>query len=303
MKKVLLSLALCLLAVNVGFAQYEFAQQGEIIYTNYGPNGWSYEFGAHDPDLDTLQIDLDNDGIADLFYHGCSSLSLIMHCPTIAMIDLDSKYGYNFSSTFRCFCTYYYNSGELNSLWILYYGSYGDTISNASSWYKWYGFNCGSYEGDIERPNARYVGFRFPHENGGYCYGWLEQSVEWIEYPDNDYWGYYHNTLITLYRWAYCTVPDYPLAIGQTSFDWNAVEDKDITFTNLYPNPTTGQATIIGQDLKSAEVFNTLGQCVATIKGDGEQLTLDISDLPAGIYFVNITDGEGRKCVRKVVKE
>lgn len=51
------------------------------------------------------------------------------------------------------------------------------------------------------------------------------------------------------------------------------------------------------------KVFNTLGQRLATVQGDGEQLTADISSLPAGIYFVNITDNGGRKCVRKVVKE
>ena len=79
--------------------------------------------------------------------------------------------------------------------------------------------------------------------------------------------------------------------------------ESDNTPYTLYPNPTIGQVTITGKDLKTAEVFNTIGQCVATIKGEGEQLTLDISNLPAGVYFVNITDGEGRKCVRKVVKE
>jgi hypothetical protein len=30
---------------------------------------------------------------------------------------------------------------------------------------------------------------------------------------------------------------------------------------------------------------------------------VDISALPAGVYFVNLTDAEGRKCVKKVVKE
>ena len=79
--------------------------------------------------------------------------------------------------------------------------------------------------------------------------------------------------------------------------------ESDNTPYTLYPNPTIGQVTITGKDLKTAEVFNTLGQCVATVKGEGEQLTVDISDLPAGVYFVNITDSEGRKCVRKVVKE
>jgi hypothetical protein len=59
----------------------------------------------------------------------------------------------------------------------------------------------------------------------------------------------------------------------------------------------------MGQDLKTVEVFNTLGQQVSASGGKGERITLDISKLPAGIYFVNITDGEGRKCVKKVVKE
>ena len=299
MKKKLLFLLLAVIAT----ASLR-AQEGEIIYTDYGPEGWSYEFNAKAAAIDTLQIDLDNDGITDLFYHGCSSLALFMHGPAIAMIDLDSKYGYNFSSTFSCFCTYYYNSGELGAPWILYYGSYGDTISDATSWYKWYGFNCGSYEGDIERPNARYIGFRFPHEEGGYCYGWLEQSIEWIEYPlPGDYYGYYHNTVITLHRWAYCTVPDYPLRIGQTSFDWGT-EDNDATaFATVHPNPTNGQVTVSGKNLKQAEVVNLLGQRVATIAGDGDVLHIDMAKLPSGVYFVRIKDGEGRTCVRKVVKE
>ena len=71
----------------------------------------------------------------------------------------------------------------------------------------------------------------------------------------------------------------------------------------LHPNPTNGQFTILGTNLKQAKIINTLGQCVATAKGEGEQLTVDISNLPAGVYFVSITDKEGRKCVKKVVKE
>ena len=74
-------------------------------------------------------------------------------------------------------------------------------------------------------------------------------------------------------------------------------------FCTRHPNPTNGQVTITGKDLKTAEVFNTLGQHVAIAQGEGERMTVDISALPAGVYFVNITDKDGRKCVRKVVKE
>ncbi len=75
------------------------------------------------------------------------------------------------------------------------------------------------------------------------------------------------------------------------------------SFCSIHPNPTIGVFTITGQDLKSAEVFNTLGQKVATARGEGETMQIDLSELPIGVYFVNITNKEGRKCVRKVVKE
>lgn len=74
-------------------------------------------------------------------------------------------------------------------------------------------------------------------------------------------------------------------------------------FATLHPNPTSGLVSITGQDLKSAEAFNALGQHVATATGEGERLTVDLNGLPAGVYFVDVTDKDGRKCVQKVVKE
>ncbi len=71
----------------------------------------------------------------------------------------------------------------------------------------------------------------------------------------------------------------------------------------LHPNPTTGFVSITGENLRQAEVLNMLGQKVLSIQGEVNELRIDLAALPAGIYFVNVTDEEGRKCVRKVVKE
>ena len=71
----------------------------------------------------------------------------------------------------------------------------------------------------------------------------------------------------------------------------------------VFPNPAKDRVVIEGIEAAEVQIFNTIGQCVASATGKGEPFTIDISNLPTGVYFVNVTDGEGRKCVKKVVKE
>ncbi len=82
---------------------------------------------------------------------------------------------------------------------------------------------------------------------------------------------------------------------------------NDITATDfiaLYPNPAHAQLTIItsgsGTDLT---INNPLGQAVYKTKIDGEQVTIDIADLPAGVYFIQLTTEQGQRAVRRFVKE
>ena len=104
-------------------------------------------------------------------------------------------------------------------------------------------------------------------------------------------------------RYAYCTIPDYPLIWGQTDLTGLDENDESSAFAIVHPNPTKAFVSVIGEDLRQAEVINTLGQLVLSIQGIGNEFHIDMTALPVGVYFVNITDEEGRKCVRKVVKE
>ena len=140
------------------------------------------------------------------------------------------------------------------------------------------------------------IGFR-KQIGDAFFYGWMFTYCDYIIDPNNIGRNVYID------KFAFCTIPDYPLHWGQTSLEWDVDENKDEARVTLHPNPTTGLVTVMGKDLKSAEVVNMLGQHVAKAQGEGERLTVDISSLPAGVYFVDITDSEGRKCVRKVVKE
>ena len=142
-------------------------------------------------------------------------------------------------------------------------------------------------------PLSYKIGIRY-RDGEDYYYGW----GEFEETRNGGSEALFHISKI-----CYCAIPNYPLVWGQTSLTEGVEEKDESNFACLYPNPTNGQVTITGQDLKSAEVFNTLGQRVASATGEGEGIMVDLSGLPASVYFVNITDKEGRKCVRKVVKQ
>ena len=142
-------------------------------------------------------------------------------------------------------------------------------------------------------------GTRYLTDNG-FCYAWFEISVE----CDSSSWDNMPTVInLTVHRSAYCTRPDYPLRAGQIDFTWDIPENENFVLASVYPNPTNGLVTIMGKDLKHAEVFNTLGQLVFSVQGKGNELRIDLAALPVGVYFVTTTDEEGRKFVRKVVRE
>ncbi|MBR4390734.1 MAG: thiol protease/hemagglutinin PrtT [Bacteroidales bacterium] len=71
----------------------------------------------------------------------------------------------------------------------------------------------------------------------------------------------------------------------------------------IAPNPTEGTVTIICADMQEVVVYDVVGQLVMKEKAEGEKLTIDLGDLPAGLYFVNVFDQNGGCCVRKLVKQ
>jgi len=138
-------------------------------------------------------------------------------------------------------------------------------------------------------PDFTHFAFRHITENG-YYYGWAHIYVETI-------------ARVCMASMGYCNLVDYPLRWGQTELLTVEENVESTIIANIHPNPTNGLVTITGENLRQAEVLNMLGQQVLSVQGEGNELQIDTSALPVGIYFVNVTDKEGRKCVRKVVKE
>ena len=57
---------------------------------------------------------------------------------------------------------------------------------------------------------------------------------------------------------------------------------------NGYPNPTSGMINITADEPCQVTVFNSTGAIVLTTRLDGQK-TIDLSDLPDGMYFLQST--------------
>lgn len=275
-----------------------FAQQGEIIYTDFEPDLYIDYYPTENNPMPDVFIDVDQDGTDDFVFHAENEWGRMISL-VLTRKDMNAQ---NADWKFRIPYQLYDENDYLPILGDTIF--VGDTIANIEgSWYPSYRFfyNLNHHLDDVPHVASDdhcFISVRKATE-GGYCYGWIN-AIIYIP-PENQVDDYH--IYLTVCDMSYCTIPNYPLVVGQVDFSWVVDNNESTAFATLHPNPTTGQVTIMGHDLKAAVVFNTLGQQVATATGEGETLQVNIATLPAGVYFVNVTDSEGRKCVRKVVKE
>ena len=254
---------------------------GCLIVKEYGLDEWQVLHG-------TTYVDMDDDGEWDFEYSKETSSSL-MSAPWLFAregacfhkIDIPG-FEYNYPDDFNAFIDFDTPFNDSTLIWETDF--YGPRIFSEKNWVGHYHMDTLVFKSGIRNGTE-----------GEYYYGWMEAYAV-VTYNYDSVWFY-------LARTCYCTIPNYPLRWGQTSLETGFEENEATAFATICPNPTTGLITITGTDLKQAEVLNALGQRVAKVQGKGEMLQIDIANLPAGVYFVNITDEEGRKSVRKVVKE
>jgi hypothetical protein len=163
-------------------------------------------------------------------------------------------------------------------------------LTEKGEWLKKIGFN-GSY--CEKSPDSLCIRHKIGDQ---YYYGWFRAYAHsWDLHPIGP-------AKVVLDKMAWCTIPDYPLVWGQTSLI--GMEENEYTpFAIVHPNPTTGLFTIVGENLHQVKVFDMLGQAISTYQVNGHSITIDISSLSIGVYFVNITDENGQRCVQKIVKE
>lgn len=267
------------------------AQKGEIIYTDFEPDLFVQYYAWQGPGHVNAPVGLDinHDSTIDLRLTCEDAWGRWVDC-----VLRKSEDGWQFKLPYLLY-------QEDPAAPVGDTVNFGDNIAEiGNGWTSAYRFRWFMHNGPIYpdyNDIHHYICVRREVEEG-YCYGWIDSNILLVVGAD-EFTDYEYD--VTVFRMVYCTIPNYPLRVGQIDFTDGIDETR--AFATVYPNPTNGLVTINGTNLKQAEVLNTLGQRVVTITGEGETLQVDLNGLPAGVYFVNITNKEGRKCVRKVVKE
>ena len=100
---------------------------------------------------------------------------------------------------------------------------------------------------------------------------------------------------------------NFPIITEPATTSIEALSNPDFEFSNfvkLYPNPASATITIESQtiNLKSIEIFNSLGQLMQAIPNDNSQLSIEVSNLATGTYFVKVHSDKGVG-VSKFVKQ
>lgn len=64
----------------------------------------------------------------------------------------------------------------------------------------------------------------------------------------------------------------------------------------LYPNPAKDDLNVVFSNttVRNIAVYNLIGKIVSIYKVNGNSAKLNVSNIPSGIYFVRLLDGQGR---------
>ena len=239
------------------------AQENHIIYTIF-ESDTCFKLN-YQTYSDTLYWDLNQDGVYDIYFYLESwSYGYLTYMDPLAQ--------WKWSNSIRIDQS---NWQPLTDTSI---------IDETLDWTSGYSFISG-----YETPEWWHFAFRHQAEDG-FHYGWACIKPA----------GYLKFCISGM---GYCLLPNQPIQWGQTELLSIEENSEANAFATLHPNPTTGIVIVKGECLRQAEVLNMLGQQVLRVQGKGNELHINMAALPVGVYFVNITDEEGRKCVRKVVKE
>lgn len=87
-----------------------------------------------------------------------------------------------------------------------------------------------------------------------------------------------------------------------TTGGWGGVSENESMNINVYPNPAESLVNVTAEGLKNAELIDMMGRIISRNESSETMMTIDLSSLTSGIYFLRITTEAGVTTQRLEVK-
>ena len=78
------------------------------------------------------------------------------------------------------------------------------------------------------------------------------------------------------------------------------ISESNIADLKIYPNPSNGKVSVEAEGLVSVAVYDILGQEVMQTNVDGNAVTLNLTDLQSGVYFIKASTAIGNS-IQKII--
>lgn len=91
-------------------------------------------------------------------------------------------------------------------------------------------------------------------------------------------------------------------AVDDTNFCISSSKDDVFTDVRLYPNPSQDFINVEGQDIKSIEVFNLMGNTIHKLDFFNQN-SIDVSGWNSGIYIMKLTSNSNETHALKFIKK
>ncbi len=114
--------------------------------------------------------------------------------------------------------------------------------------------------------------------------------------------GFYNYYSLTFGSTSLIHYGDWDIFLAKLSNSVGITKVNDKNSIIFFPNPSNNYITIETQQTSSLDIFNLEGQLLKTIFKVGNNTTIDISDLLAGVYFIKATSEKGI-IMSKFIKE
>ncbi len=111
--------------------------------------------------------------------------------------------------------------------------------------------------------------------------------------------GDYHATLHILHTGGELEVPITMHVSEQSSVEEHRIQQLPL----VYPNPTTSSVTIRMENLQNIWLYDGIGHLLKRQTSTESSCQLDLSDYPAGIYILLLTNDKGETSSTKIVKK